>query len=150
MGAVVSFENIDDAWVYRLAFFEVLLEHAVIRNSSREKLPSLYADVEREISQHLHEVDPATYPDEGGSIGFIGFTDYPLDERREFLTAMKKGVEEIRTMARDGNYAWNFESKQKFVSLGEELIALMERSLAAGDPNPTRSITPDIKRAPGA
>lgn len=146
MGAVVSFENIDDGWVYRAVFFEVLLDHAVIRNSSRDKLPMLYPDVEREISQHLHEVDPVNYPDEGGSLGLIVFTDYPIEERREFLAAMKRGVEEIRNMPRDGDFDWNFDSKHKFVLLGEELIDLMERSLeTSAQKTPEQSADP----APG-
>ena len=150
MGAVVSFENIDDGWVYRAVFFEVLLDHAVIRNSSGDKLPTLYPDVEREISQHLHEVDPVNYPDEGGSLGLIVFTDYPIEERREFLAAMKRGVEEIRDMPRDGDFDWNFDSKHKFVMLGEELIGLMERSLETSENIPSeQSADPEPGQAPG-
>lgn len=131
MGASVSFTSLEDAWLYRRAFFEVILYHSVISNSSREKLPTLYPDVEREIDEHLHDVDPIAYPEPIGSLGLIVFDRYPLEERREFLRATKLGVEEIRTMPEDGDFNWTFESKHIFVTLGEELIELMEASLQA-------------------
>ena len=131
MTALISFDDTKAIWSYKVGYFEVLLYHSVIQNSSREALPNLYPDVEREIAVILHEMKPEVYPEPVGSLGFLEFTDYPLEEQKEFLAAMKLGVEEIRAMPRNGRYAWRFEAKDTFVELGQELIKLMEESLAA-------------------
>ncbi len=133
MGAIISFDSIKDFWGHRNAFFEVLLHHSVIRHSSPEKLPTVYGDVEREISFYLNLLDPETYPEVVGGMYILNFDDYSRPEQEEFLSALKKGVEEIRRTSRKGVFTWNFESKTAFAERGEELIELMERSLAADD-----------------
>lgn len=130
MGTFVSFNSLDDSWFQRRQVFEVVLYHSVIRQSSPEKLPSLYADVEREIAEHLFYVDPDRYPEYGGSLGMIEFDKYPIEERREFLSATKKGVEEIRSVETPEEHSWSSDYRDRYVRLGEELIEMMVRSLA--------------------
>ncbi len=133
MGAVVAFDNLDDSWLYRRGHFGILLYYAVFRNADRDKLPTLFPVVEREISDFLHDFEPQNYPDPGGSIGYISFTDFPVDEQRELFEAMQRGVEEIRTAPQGTEVGFYARSKDQFVALGGELIDLMARSLAESE-----------------
>lgn len=143
MGAIISFDNIDKFWGHRPAFFEVLLYHSVIRHSSRNKLPTAYEDVEREISFHLNTIDPETYPEISGGMFLLEFDAYPLVEQKELLAAMKQGVQEIREAPRAGMFHWRFEAKDQIVDLGKELIGLMEQSLAASEAETAAAAVPD-------
>lgn len=133
MGALICFDNLDDAWRYRAGVFDLMLYHSVIRHSSRDKLPNLFPDVEREISNYLSWVVPELYPVGKGSLGLIVFDRYPLDERREFLNAVRKGVDEIGAVTTEDEFGWDLADRDIYVGIGEELIDLMERSLAKSE-----------------
>lgn len=111
----------------------MLLHHSVIHHASAEKLPTLYGDVEREISFYLNQLDPEAHPEVVGGMYILKFDDYPRPEQEAFLSAMKTGVQEIRETPRKGVFTWNFEAKASFVERGEELIELMRKSPAAGE-----------------
>lgn len=133
MTALIAFENIDDRWSYRHGMFEILLYEAVFRHADRSKLTKIFPDVEREISEFLPDVEPENYPDPGGSIGYLSFTDYPREEREELLRGMKLGVDAIRKAEPGKGDYWYLRRTESFVEFGEELIEMMERSLAAPD-----------------
>lgn len=133
MTSAIGFNNIDESWIYQAGVFDLILYHSVIRNSSNDNLPNLYPDVERESAEYLGWVEPKRYPPGEGSLGLIVFDEYPLDERREFLNAVRMGVDEIRAVASEDEFRWRLSARDTYVRIGEELIDLMERSLAKSE-----------------
>jgi hypothetical protein len=149
MGSIIAFDNLDDSWLYRRGHFGILLYYAVFRHADRSRLPTLFPDVEREISDYLHDFEPQNYPDPGGSLGYISFTDYPLEERRELFEAMRRGVDEIRNTPPGKEIGFRARAKDQFVELGEELIDMMAKSLAKSDASNGDAQRPDDGQAPG-
>lgn len=86
--------------------------------------------MKREISDYLHVFEPQNCPDPGGSLGCISFADFPPDEQREVFEAMQRGVDEIRSTPQGTEIGFYARSKNRFDTLGEELIDLMARSPA--------------------
>lgn len=133
MSSLVTFDAIDKEWQpMSRGQFEAVLGGAYELYLNRNRAPRIASDLAPKVLDFLHDGWPDRYelPDEIG-LDFFQFSDYPREERIEFLRAMEAYYADFQRDHIDPRLSWMRELKELFTPAFQEVLALMREEIAA-------------------